>query len=61
MAKWYLVQPRGSDLAHIASLIDKNGWRPIIDSVVPFDQFQAAYDKVDGGRAAGKVVITIPE
>ncbi|BEI81846.1 hypothetical protein CcaverHIS002_0210060 [Cutaneotrichosporon cavernicola] len=61
VAKWYLVQPRGSDLARIADLIDANGWRPIIDSVVPFESFQAAYDKVDGGKAAGKVVITVSD
>ncbi|CAK9785622.1 alcohol dehydrogenase zinc-binding domain-containing protein [Cutaneotrichosporon oleaginosum] len=61
VAKWFLVSPRGSDLARIADLIDAHGWRPIIDSVVPFDEFQAAYDKVDGGKAAGKVVITVAE
>lgn len=61
VAKWYLVSPRGADLARIADLVDAHGWRPIIDSAVPFDAFQAAYDKVDGGKAAGKVVITISE
>lgn len=61
MAKWFLVEPRGADLANISKLVDDRGWRPMIDSVVPFDEFQAAFDKVDGGRASGKVVITVSE
>ena len=60
-SKWYLVQPRGSDLSNIGALIDRKGWKPLIDSVVPFAQFAQAFDKVDSGRTKGKVVITVPE
>lgn len=58
-AKWYLVVPRGSDLSNIGKLIEANGWKPLIDSVVGFDQAAEAFDKVDSGRTKGKVVITV--
>jgi NADPH:quinone reductase-like Zn-dependent oxidoreductase len=60
-AKWYLVQPRGSDLQRIANLVEKKNLKPLIDSVVPFSQFAEAFDKVDSGKTKGKVVITVPE
>lgn len=58
-AKWYLVNPRGSDLARIARLIERGGFTPLIDSVVPLDQFAQAWKKVDSGKAQGKVVVTL--
>ncbi|GMK54944.1 hypothetical protein CspeluHIS016_0115300 [Cutaneotrichosporon spelunceum] len=58
-AKWFLVTPRGSDLARIGRLLDGRDWKPILDSVVPWGQYTDAFKRVDEGRARGKVVITV--
>ncbi|KAL7792045.1 NAD(P)-binding protein [Trichoderma ceciliae] len=56
---WYLMDCKGDDLKEIADFIDARGLKPQIDSVVEFEEFQAAYDKVEQKRAKGKVVIKI--
>lgn len=48
-------------MARISGLIQKKGWKPVLDSVVPFEQFQEAYDKVDSGKTRGKIVIAVHE
>lgn len=60
-AKWFLVEPSGKNLARISKLIQQKGWKPVLDSVVPYDQFQQAYDKVDSGKTRGKIVIAVHE
>ncbi|RSH84755.1 uncharacterized protein EHS24_006279 [Apiotrichum porosum] len=58
-AQWFLVTPRGSDLARIGQLVDGRDWKPMLDSVVPWGQYTDAFTRVDEGRARGKVVITV--
>lgn len=58
-ASWFLVDPSGADLAEIARLVTLHGWTPLVDSVVAFEEVQAAYDKTDGGKTNGKVVVTV--
>jgi NADPH:quinone reductase-like Zn-dependent oxidoreductase len=58
-AKWFLVEPRGSDLGRIVALIDARSFEPQIDSVVPFEQFAEAWAKVDAGKTNGKVVVKV--
>lgn len=60
-AKWFLVEPSGTNLVRISGLIQQKDWKPVLDSVVPFDQFQQAYDKVDSGKTKGKIVIAVHE
>ena len=52
------MRPSGEQLAEIATLIDTNVLRPIIDQTYPFSQTPAALAHVEGGRSKGKVVIT---
>jgi NADPH:quinone reductase-like Zn-dependent oxidoreductase len=33
--------------------------RPALDSVVPFDQYQQAFDKLASGRTKGKIVLDL--
>lgn len=56
---WFLMDCKGEDLKEIADFIDARGLKPQIDSVVEFDEFQAAYDKVEQKKAKGKVVIKV--
>ena len=59
-AEWFLVQPSGSDLAKIAALIEAGHCRPLVDSVYKFEDFEAAFQKVDRGETrGGKVVIEV--
>ncbi|KAL6816352.1 NAD(P)-binding protein [Trichoderma camerunense] len=56
---WFLMDCKGEDLKEIADFIDARGLKPQIDSVVEFEEFQAAYDKVEQKKAKGKVVIKV--
>ena len=58
-ATWFLVEPRGSDLAEITKIVDAGLGKPWIDSVVEFEDFQKAFDKVETRHANGKVVIKV--
>lgn len=57
--EWFLVQCRGSDLAEIAQLVDAGECKPLVDSVFPLEKFAEAFDRVEGGKSKGKVVITV--
>ncbi|CAM1509899.1 Fc.00g002340.m01.CDS01 [Cosmosporella sp. VM-42] len=58
-AKWFLVRPIGSNLEEIAALIDAGKCKPEIDSVYEFEDFAKAFEKVEHGKPAGKVVINV--
>ena len=49
----------GGQLAEIASLIDKRIIRPVVDRVFPFASTKEAMAYVEGGRAKGKVVVSV--
>jgi NADPH:quinone reductase-like Zn-dependent oxidoreductase len=53
------MRASGSQLEDIAKLVDSDVLRPIIDRTYPFDEAPAALAHVEGGRAKGKVVITL--
>ncbi|KAM5353978.1 hypothetical protein ACJ41O_000628 [Fusarium nematophilum] len=57
--EWFLVEPRGSDLTEISGLIEAGTMRPLVDSVYPLDKFDEAFERVQGGRTKGKVVIQV--
>jgi NADPH:quinone reductase-like Zn-dependent oxidoreductase len=42
----------------LMSLSERGGLRPVIDSVLPFEQIVEAYRRVDGGHKVGSVVLT---
>ncbi|SHG62649.1 NADP-dependent oxidoreductase [Massilia sp. CF038] len=51
------VRADGSQLAHIATLIEASHIRPVVDRVFPFAQAKEAIAYLEGGRAKGKVVV----
>lgn len=57
--KFIFMHPNGSHLAAIATLIEENKIKPIIDKVYPFNESIAAYTHLASGRAKGKIVIKI--
>ncbi|KND91267.1 Reticulon-4-interacting protein 1, mitochondrial [Tolypocladium ophioglossoides CBS 100239] len=58
---WFLVEPRGRDLAEITKIVDGGRARPWVDSVVEFEHFDKAFQKVQGRRTKGKVVIKVAD
>jgi NADPH:quinone reductase-like Zn-dependent oxidoreductase len=49
----------GQQLRELGALVDAGVIRPVLDRVFPFDDTLAALSYVDGGRAKGKVVVTL--
>lgn len=58
-AQWFLVQSRGSDLAHIGKLLEDGKVSPVMDSVFDFDDYEAAFEKVQSRKTTGKVAIKV--
>lgn len=56
---FFIVQSLGSELSEIAKLIDAGSFKPLVDSVLEFDQFQEAFDKVESRKTKGKVVLKV--
>jgi NADPH:quinone reductase-like Zn-dependent oxidoreductase len=53
------MRASGAQLDEITKLIDSGELRPIVDRTYPFDEAPQALAHVEGGRAKGKVVITL--
>ncbi|QBR91025.1 quinone oxidoreductase family protein [Nocardioides euryhalodurans] len=45
---------------HLAELMARGDYRPVVDRTYPFDQLCEAYAHVDTGRKVGNVVVTMP-
>ncbi|KHN97488.1 alcohol dehydrogenase [Metarhizium album ARSEF 1941] len=58
-ASWFLVEPDGAQLEAIAGLQGEGKCTAKVDSVVDFEHFQEAFDKVERREANGKVVIRV--
>jgi NADPH:quinone reductase-like Zn-dependent oxidoreductase len=55
------MRANGSQLAEIASLIDKGVIRPVVDRLFSFASTKEAMAYVETGRAKGKVVVSVRE
>ncbi|MCW8057476.1 NADP-dependent oxidoreductase [Agrobacterium tumefaciens] len=49
----------GGQLGRIATLLEDDTIRPVVDRVFHFDQLNEAFATIDSGRAKGKVVVTL--
>lgn len=52
------VESNGAQLQEVADIFTKLEIKPSIDTVYPFEQVNAALDKVANGRSRGKTVLT---
>jgi alcohol dehydrogenase len=57
--RYLFMHPSGSDLAHLAVLIEQQKLRVVIDNTYPFDSIPEAFAYVESGRAKGKVVVVM--
>lgn len=46
--------------AYLRQLMDRGGYRPVVDRTYDFDQLREAYAYVDTGRKVGNVVVIMP-
>ena len=53
------MKANGDELQRITDLIERGVMRPVMDKVFPFDATNDAITYVEGGRAKGKVVVTM--
>jgi NADPH:quinone reductase-like Zn-dependent oxidoreductase len=47
--------------AHLARLMERGAYRPVVDRTYDFDELRDAYAYVDTGRKVGNVVVVMPE
>ncbi|KAH8590649.1 hypothetical protein B0O99DRAFT_634350 [Bisporella sp. PMI_857] len=56
---FFIMVPDGKNLAKVSKLLEEGKVKPNLDSVFPFEKFEDAFKRVEGGHAKGKVVIEI--
>lgn len=56
---WFIVKANGAALGEVTSLIDEEKCKPVVDSVYALEQFQDAFDRLEGGHAKGKVILKV--
>lgn len=58
---FFIMQPNGQQLTEISKLLDEGKCRPVVDSVWALEDFEKAFERLDGGHTRGKVVIKVAE
>ncbi len=58
---FFIMEPNGQQVAEISKLVDKGKCRPVVDSVWGLEDYEKAFERVDGGHARGKVVVKVAE
>lgn len=56
---YLFMRPDGAQLAELAGWIDAGTLRPVVHRVFPLDQVVEAFRELEGGRARGKVIVTV--
>jgi NADPH:quinone reductase-like Zn-dependent oxidoreductase len=55
------MKPDGYMLAELGALIEQGAVKPVIDSIFPMQDANAAYEKLAAGHAVGKIVVQISD
>lgn len=58
-ADYFVVEPRGEELAELARLADEGALRPAVDSTFPLAQAREAFERVAARGKRGKVVLDV--
>ncbi|KAI4249223.1 MAG: hypothetical protein L6R40_000681 [Gallowayella cf. fulva] len=59
--EFFIMYPSGQQLGEISKLIEGGRCRAVVDSVWAFEEFEAAFAKLNGGHARGKIVIRVAD
>ncbi len=57
--RYLFMHPSGAELAELGGLIEQGKLRVVVDRTFPFDRIAEALAYLEGGRAKGKVVVTM--
>lgn len=57
--RFLFMRADGAQLREITRLVDSGAIRPVIDKIYPFESTNEALAHVEGGRAKGKVVVSM--
>jgi len=49
----------GRDFAALMRMVESGSWRPVIDSVRPLEEAEAAHDRMKAGEHFGKLVLSV--
>ncbi|KAK4198052.1 hypothetical protein QBC40DRAFT_267088 [Triangularia verruculosa] len=58
-SSFFIVEPSGENLAEIGRLIEEGNVRPTVDSVWAFEDYEAAFERLESGQTTGKIVIRV--
>lgn len=58
---FFIMEPNGQQLSKITALIEQEKCKPALDSVFEFEDFEMAFERLEGGHARGKVVLRVRE
>lgn len=56
---WFIVVPNGQELKQITGLIDEGKAKFVVDSVYELEEYEKAFERLEGGHAKGKVVLRV--
>ncbi|KAH8724570.1 alcohol dehydrogenase [Phaeosphaeriaceae sp. PMI808] len=56
---WFIVEPSSDQLGKITELIEQGKCKGQIDQVFTLDQYNEAFERLEGGHAKGKVVLKV--
>lgn len=56
---WFIVDANQGQLQGITSMIEKEAYKSQVDSVYALEQYQEAFERLEGGHAKGKVVLQL--
>lgn len=58
--EYMFMNPDGGQLATLARLVDEGKLEVLVDSEFGVDEFAKAFERLESGRAKGKIVVTLP-
>ncbi|CAB1342665.1 unnamed protein product [Coregonus sp. 'balchen'] len=59
--RWGFYAPDGPALDEVSQLVDAGKILPVVEAMFPFSQVPQAFQKLEGGHARGKTVVTVAQ
>ncbi|MCJ1450468.1 hypothetical protein MMC28_000799 [Mycoblastus sanguinarius] len=59
--EFFIITPNGQQLAEVSKLLNEGLCEVVVDSVWDFENYEKAFERLDGVHANGKVVIKVTE
>ena len=59
--RFFIMHPSGEQLGRITELIEGGKFKPLVDSVWNFEEYDKAIERLGSGKTTGKVVLKINE